>query len=350
MRRAGEAIDLSWDFGVNALDWLRAPSREAIRPTCVVFGDDTYLVRESIQAVRRAVLPDESQEAGVSRFPGGATPLASVLDEVRTLPFFSRTRLVIVDDADTFVTKYRKELESYAEKPHESGILLLQTKQWTSTTRLAKLVAKVGLAIDCSSPKEADLVPWLSQIAQARFDVQLGADQSRLLLELVGPEAGILVSEIEKLAVYAGESRRIERNDILKLVGAGRAETVWKTLDAALAGDGRVALEHLDNLIAAGEDSVGLLAAMSTSLLKVHHAGRLRAARLNVDEACRLAGIPPFAVEKTRKQHAHLGPSRVDQLPRNLVRADLDIKGNSTLDPRVVLETFLIRLALPRAD
>ena len=335
---------------MNALEWLRQPVSSAIRPVCAVFGDDGYLVRESIKAVARAVFPDDDEGAGISRFPGAATTLASVLDETHTLPFFSRKRLVIVDDADPFVSKYRKELEAYVEKPSESGILLLRTKLWTSTTRLAKLVAQVGLSIDCASPKEADLVPWLTEIAQARFDTKLDAEGARLLLELVGPEAGILVAEIEKLAVYVGEAGRIERKDILKMVGAGRAETVWKTLDAALAGQTRVALGHLDHLIADGEEPVGLLAAMSTSLLKVHHAGHLRAARLNVDEACRLAGIPPFAVDKTRKQHAHLGPSRVDQLPGDLRRADLDIKGGSTLDPRVVLETFLIRLALPRTD
>ena len=49
------------------------------------------------------------------------------------------------------------------------------------------------------------------------------------------------------------------RNDILKLVGAGRVETIWKTLEAALAGQGPLALEHLDTLLAAGEEPVGLL-------------------------------------------------------------------------------------------
>ena len=93
-----------------------------------------------------------------------------------------------------------------------------------------------------------------------------------------------------------------------------------------------------------------MLAAMSASLLKIHHAGRLRAARLNLDDACRLAGIPSFAVDKTRRQHAHLGPSRVDQLPAMLLQADLDLKGGSSLDPRVILERLLIRLALPRTD
>ena len=102
--------------------------------------------------------------------------------------------------------------------------------------------------------------------------------------------------------------RQIERADIVKLVGGGRVETIWKALDAATTGQARVALEHLDNLLAAGEQPTPMLAAMSANLLKIHHAGRLRAARLNLDEACRIAGIPAFAVDKTRKQHAHLGP------------------------------------------
>ncbi len=136
--------------------------------------------------------------------------------------------------------------------------------------------------------------------------------------------------------------------DILKLVGAGRVETIWKTLDAALAGQPRLALEHFDTLITGGEEPVGMLAAMSANLMKLHFAGHYRAQRISVDEACRLAGIPSFAVDKTRKQHAHLGPSRVDQLPASLERADLDLKGGSTLDPRIILERFLIGLALPQ--
>jgi DNA polymerase-3 subunit delta len=74
----------------------------------------------------------------------------------------------------------------------------------------------------------------------------------------------------------------------------------------------------------------------------------LRAARVPLEEACRIAGV--FGVDKTRRQHAHLGPARVDRLPAMLARADLDLKGNSPLDPRVVLEQLLVELALPRKD
>ena len=106
-------------------------------------------------------------------------------------------------------------------------------------------------------------MPWLSLMARTKFNVQLGAHEAQLLLELVGPESGLLMSELEKLTIYVAETRRIEKTDILKLVGAGRVETVWKTLDAALAGQGPLALLHLDTLMAAGEEPVGLLAAMT---------------------------------------------------------------------------------------
>jgi DNA polymerase III subunit delta len=338
---------------MHALDWMKESGGQPIRPVYAVFGSDAYLIRESIDGVVRAVFPGPDGEAAVSRFPGPQTELADVLDELFTLPFFSKRRLVVVDDADTFVTKHRKELEAYVEKPSASGIFLLQVKQWTATTKLAKLVDKAGLAIDCAALKDKDtarIVAWLIQYARTHCDARLDAAAANLLVELAGIEVGILVAEVEKLAVYAGTSKKIERGDVAKMVGAGRVETIWKALDAVTTGQAGEALVLLDNLLAAGEIPTPLLAAMSASLLKVHHAGRLRAARLPLDEACRMAGIPTFAVEKTRKQHAHLGPRRVDRLPATLLRADLDIKGGSALEPRVVLERLFIALARPRTD
>lgn len=335
---------------MNALQWLREPETALLRPVTVVYGNDSYLVRESIQAVIRASFPDPESDASVTRFAGSTASLADVLDEVRTLPFFARNRLVIVDDADPFVTKYRKDLEAFVASPPAPGALLLQCKSWTSTTNLAKAIAKTGLVIDCGSPREAELAPWLVDLARARFDTRLQRDAARQLIELVGPEPGILAAEVEKLAVYAGSSNKIERDDVVKLVGAGRVEKIWQCLDAATTGQSGEALAQLDRLLAAGEQPVPALAAMSANLLRLHHAGALRTARLNLDEACRIAGIPPFAVEKTRRQHAHLGPTRVSRLPAMLLRADLDLKGGTALEPRIVLEWLLVHLAQPRAD
>ena len=215
------------------------PAEQPIRPVYTVYGDDSYLIRESIGAVGAGGSSGRGSRGGHQSVCGAGGAAGHVLDEVCTLPFFSRRRLVIVDEADTFVSKHRKDLEAYVANPSQSGVLLLQVKQWPATTKLAQLVEKAGLAINAAAPREAELVKWLTQLARARFDAELATDAARLLVELVGPEAGLLASEVEKLAVYAGDSRRIERADILAIVGAGRVETVWKALDAATTGEGR---------------------------------------------------------------------------------------------------------------
>jgi DNA polymerase-3 subunit delta len=332
---------------MKGLDWLRGASAQELKSIYVIHGDDAYLRREAVRAAIRAVLP-ESDDVGASRFEGASARLADVVDELFTLPFFSKRRVVLVDDADPFVTSHRKELEAYFEAPSSTGYLILVVKSWPSNTRLAKLLAKSGMAVDCSAPTAADITPWLSARA-AELATKLEPGAADLLLELVGPELGVLAAELDKLAISTADEGKIRRADVARLVEAGRIETVWKVIDAATEGRGALAAKLLDDLIASGEHPVPLLAAMTFSLRKIHHAGRLRSARLNLADACRAAGIHS-GFDRVAKQHAHLGPSRVDQLPAWLLKADLDIKGGSLLDPRVILEMFLVRLAQPRID
>lgn len=335
---------------MHALSWLKNATRASFRPVNVLSGDDPYLKREVIHGIVRLALEGDDDPSSIRRIEGIQAGLADVLDELRTLPFFTKRRVVVIDEADTFITKHRKELESYVEHASGSGVLILSVKSWPANTKLAKIVDKLGLEVACSAPKEADLANWLVALARDRYRCALSPDGARLLVDLVGAEPGLLASEVEKLSVYVGTAARIAREDVATMVEAGRIETIWKALDAATTGQGAQALKYLDALLASGEHPIRALAGMSSSLLKLHHAGKLRAARLGLDEACKRAGIQPFAIPNVQKQHAHLGPARVDLIPEWLARADMDLKGGSALDPRVVLETLLLKMARPRTD
>lgn len=337
--------------GVLALEFLRQSKQHDPRPVYAVSGDDPYLRRAAVHTIAQAVLgTSEPDSLFLSRFEGDKAQLADVLDELCTVPLFASRRVAVVDDADPFVTAHRKELEAYMARPSSHGTLILVVKTWPSNTKLAKLVEATGWTIDCKSPTERELPAWLVGHAKASWELKLDGDAARLLLELAGPELSTLVSELEKLATYVGDRKTIRSDDVVAMVGAGRVETIWKMLDAATLGNPAAALEDLDRLLGAGEHPVGLLAAMSASLRKVHHAGILRLQKVDGTQACRAAGIPPFAVQNTLKQHTHLGPSRVALLPTWLLQADLDLKGSSQLPPRTILERLLVRLSQPRTD
>jgi DNA polymerase-3 subunit delta len=334
---------------MRGLEWLKAKAGDGGRPLYVVFGDDPFLRRESIRKAIREEIPGDEADVGVARFEGASAKLADVVDELRTLPFFSKRRVALVEEADPFVTAYRKELEAYVEAPSSSGCLILAVKAWPGNTRLAKSAAKIGEAIDCTNPKESDLLQWLPAYAK-QAGSKMGTDAARLLLELIGAEPGLLVSEVEKLAVATAHAGEIRREDVARFVESGRLEQIWDVVNAAAEGEGARATKLLDDLIASGEHPVGLLARMASSLMKLHHTGRLRSARMSLTEACQALGINPYFAQSMGKQHAHLGPSRVDRLPAELLQADLDVKGGSQLPPRVVLEMLLARLAGPRHD
>lgn len=337
---------------MHALEFVRTANSQKVAPLYAMYGDDAFLKREAVGLAVRLALGVDPDETAIVHFPGDQTALSAVLDEVRTLPFLSKYRVAIVEEADKFVTAHRAELEHYAAHPSETGILILIVKLWSNATKLAKIVAKTGMAIECKSPREAELASWLVAQAKAKHQAKLLPDAAQLLVELIGPEVGILASEIEKLAVFVGKKAEIHREDVSRMVGAGRVETIWQVPEDATTGNASGALEKLDSLLLAGEHPVRLLAAIGATLRKLHHAGQLRKAGLSLNDACREAGIfaNPRAIELTRKQHAHLGPDRVDRLADMLLRADLGMKGASQLPPRVILESLLMELAGPRKD
>src|SRR4051812_49218191 len=99
-------------YPMHAIDFLRDPSKVPVKPVYAVHGDDAFLRVETLTAIGREVLHGDEDELGMTRFAGDDATLADVLDEVRTLPFFSKRKVVIVDSADPFVTAHRKELEA----------------------------------------------------------------------------------------------------------------------------------------------------------------------------------------------------------------------------------------------
>jgi DNA polymerase-3 subunit delta len=140
---------------------------------------------------------------------------------------------------------------------------------------------------------------------------------------------------------------------IQKLVGGWRAKTTWQMLDLALDGNAAEALRQIDRLLASGEAPIGLLAQISASLRRMAAATRLilmseaAGRRIGVGPALQRAGIKSFSLQKTEQQLRRLGRQRGSQLYRWLLEADLDLKGESQMPPRLILERLIVRLAAP---
>jgi DNA polymerase-3 subunit delta len=337
---------------MHVLDYLEAPDKHPPRPVIVLFGEERFLKRLAIDQLRMAVLRGQDAEFSSTTFDGANAAFRDVRDELATRALFGGSgRFVLVEAADDFVSRHRTELERYVAQPVASGTLVLDVRAWPSNTRLYKGVAAEGLALEASPPTAARLRKWLGRRARQQYAMTIDPEAVDALLEIVGPDAGRLDQELAKLAAASGGTSRIASSDVLDLVGGWRAKTIWEMLDAALAGDAQTALIELDRLLSGGENPVGLLAQMGSSLRRLAAATRLieaavaRGGRMALRTALEEVGVRPYFLQKTESQLRQLGRVRAGQLYAWLLEADLALKGDSAAPPRLALETLIVRMS-----
>lgn len=340
----------------DALDYLAHPGKHAPKPICVLFGDESFVKRQVLAAIKQAVLSGDDAEFSTSTFDGREAALVDVTDALATRALFGGGRhLVVVEDADDFVSANRPALEQYVKQPHAASVLVLDVKTWPATTRLYKALAESGLQIECRFPPPARLVKWLTAWSRTRHRATLEANAAERLAETVESDLGLFDQELAKLASLAGVDGTITAAMVDEVVGGWRAKTAWEMLDAAMEGDARAALAQLDRLLLAGEVPIALLAQISSSLRRLAAAARIvaqaeRARRsISLRHALQEAGVKPFLLGKVEPQLRRLGRVRALELYHWLLEADLALKGTSSSPARsrLVLEQLIVRLSAP---
>lgn len=332
---------------MDALAFLaKKPKRQ---PVVVLYGDEDFLKRQCREAVIAAALGDADPSFAVSTFAGDKLDFSAVRTDLETLPFLAPVRVVSVEQADPFVTAHRDALEKYAAAPSKVGVLILDVKTFPSTTRLAKALPDAA-KVECKAPHAARLADWCREWCEARHGKKLPADAAELLLERVGPHMGVLDQELAKLAVAAGAKAAISPEDVNRHVTRTREANVFHILDAVGAGNPADALAILADLLDDGEEVFMILGALTSQLRKLAAVNRLHAQGHALGPAMDAAGVGkwPQARQSAERQLRHLGRRRLDKLTEWLVDANMGLRGNSPLPPRLQLERLIVRLARPR--
>ncbi len=329
---------------MDSIAFLDRKAEKTPRSVYILHGDERLLKRRVLAALRTLVLGPDDDGFGVTSHAGDKADYSTVLTELASVGIFSARRLVIVEDADPFVTRERARLEKYLAAPSATGVLVLDVQSLPSNTRLAKLIPD-DAAIVCKAPGPARLPDWCIRWCAAEHGKQLIAAAARLLVDLVGAEMGLLDQEMAKLAAYVGEAQRIDAADVDALVGASRAENTWRIFD--LIGDGKTgeALTFLDRLFGQGEDPFRLNGAFGSQLRKLAQAGRLVVQGTPLPAALDVVGVPPFARQTAEKQMRRLGRRRLGQVYDWLLQIDLGLKGMSPLPARALFERLVVELA-----
>lgn len=310
-----------------------------------IVGADRFLRSEVLREVLTR-LGDDPDRSGAVRFDGDGVSAAEVLDEVRTPSLLGDRRMVVVDDADDFISAHRAVLERFCAAPIPDGALILLCDSLPKNTRLYKILAQHGEVIACEAPRGRAVLAWLVQRAKSAYGKRVANDAAERLREQLGDSPGMLDAELSKLATYVGARGEITAADIEALSGSYREEKVFVVTDAMAEGRVEDALRAWEQVLATDRAATGrAIAGLAWGVRRLLEARR----ELDAGESLNVLARKLFADPVlARRRLSGFSVRQLEAQQRDLLAADVAVKtGLATVERSV--ERFIVAHSAERA-
>ena len=321
-----------------------------------MLGGDSYLRELCRQKIAEAYVAEASRDWGIKRFSADDDELSDVLGQAQTLPMLAPQQVIFVSGAEAWERLGEesrdalvKQLSDYLSDPAPFSILVFEARALDQRMRLAKTLAEKTITVSVALSDDPDerirlAVPVSLEMAR-ELGVELDRDAAEELCDMLNGELATIRTEIEKLAAYAGDRRKIARADVDLLVVSAKKYEVWDLADMLAARKPSEALEFLDSLLREGEPPVALLGGLAWMYRKLLEAQELPIGTNGWQAAGRL---------KMRQDKAELAVRQSRKFPRAqlargleaLYEADSRLKSGGT-SQRAVMEFLVAQLASP---
>jgi DNA polymerase-3 subunit delta len=252
-------------------------------PVYLIVGDDDRGKDDLVHAFH-ALIPEDLRPFNLERLSAAEHDAMSIVSAARTIPLLGDRRIVIVSRMERWLTgKPRKgkngdddatsdagaggeeesgggasdALYTYLESPDEGTTLVLVASDINRSTRLAKLLVKSAVVVECwglKNEKELKgggiaeaLERAASFVATEAKKAGMTIDRAALepLLEHAGTDIATLRGDVERLLLYCHGRKTITLEDVRANVGGATLVNAWGVTNAIERSDAREALRQL---------------------------------------------------------------------------------------------------------
>jgi len=233
------------------------------------WGEDDFSLTKAVNDLRKSVLDPSWASFNYDKIsPDQPDAVINALNQAMTPPFGTGGRLVWLVNTSIFQQcseAMLTELERTLPAISQECILLLTTpNRPDGRLKSTKLLQKHGHIREFAliPPwKTEELVQRVKSHAQ-EIGVKLTVNAAELLAQSVGNDTRMLVNELEKLQLYAGNSKSpLDENAIAKLVTSNTQNSL-QLASALLKRDAAKALELVADLINKNEPALRIVATL----------------------------------------------------------------------------------------
>jgi DNA polymerase-3 subunit delta len=250
--------------------------------------------------------------------------------------------VIVVEDSGFFKKKTEKLADYLAELP-DYLVLIFSESEVDKRNRLFKAAGKNGRTVVFETQTEEMLTRWVLQRLAKEAKKITRADMQHFL-EVTGTDMANINSELEKLLSYTLERDVITKEDIDAVCAPQISNKIFDMVRAVVGHSQKEALDYYYDLLALKEPPMRTLYLISLEYNRLLMVKELAEAGAGDAEIAKKAGMPPFAVRRTKSLAARYEKKQLRKILELCVGADEDIKSGRMSD-RLAVELLLVQLS-----
>jgi DNA polymerase-3 subunit delta len=294
-------------------------------PLYYLWSEEGCFLEDALSGFVKTVIASGPMDFNYDVFDSSSNP-QEVVDAASTLPVMARRRLVVLKDFHGLSASAIQVLTPYLNDPSDTTCLVVLSQ------KAPKAALKFSWKVYSLNIKEWDIPAWLRNFAAGK-GIKLSGDAVDMLIEFVGYDIGLLIAEVEKLALSGGGT--VTGKDVISSTSMTRKYTSFDLVDTLIAGQKTRAFRILKTMLSGNAfDAPVILGTLNWHFKQFYSLWRNKGKR------------PAKMREKTYRTLVEYLPSFKEddffRIFQSLHEADLGIKTSGR--PGLVLEILLIRL------
>ncbi|MEH7443133.1 DNA polymerase III subunit delta [Bacillus sp. JJ1122] len=334
------------------LDIWKKISKKQIDSVYLLYGTEAFLINETKQLLIEHVLDDEEKDFNLSVYDLEETPIEAALEDAETFPFMGEKRLVILQNPIFLTSEKSKgkvehnlgKLEEYLSQPAPYSIVVFSApyEKLDERKKITKELKRKAAVIEAKKLTEQELITWVKERASLS-GVEIEKDAIELLLSLAGTNLFMLTSEIDKLALYAGESRSINKDIVDRLTARSLEQNIFTLVDKVVHRNVEGALRIYYDLLKQNEEPIKILSVITGQIRLIYQVKELSRKGYGQQQIAGTLKIHPFRVKLAAGQAGSFSDEELMRIIKLLADADYQMKTGG-MRKEMLIEMILFQI------
>ncbi len=339
----------------------------------ILRGDDREAVEAHIRKAFSSLGASDMASLNTTHLEGKAITINDLRASALALPFLTKRRLVVVDDALKLFAmkgfgnkkdedkKLQLEFLAFLDSLPQSTALVLAIPDtmksrkrngvwesyWQTLGKSHWLIKWAGSAgdrvfiQDCSLPTGGKMVKWIQEKA-VEFGGEFTLQAAKTLVEYLGNDTQCAAQEIEKLLTYVDFDRPVGDKDVQLLSIPENQSDIFEMVDAVGTKDGKKAIRQL-HLLLEDSDIIPIFSMIVRQFRLILQAREILDTGGNDHDVAKILRQKPFVARKICAQAQHFDLLTLESIYLQLQKIDIDMKTGG-MQGDIALDLFIARI------